>query len=153
MRDAWRNLQLNVLRKKIRKNRTFLFPGNKIIFRDRLKSGCMHTDCPCEVGCRFGTLVSEPAGSVPSHGVPDITYRAGLGDPAYSTIRVIRQHASLPRRSAAKAGRIKENKTRSLIKRRFLSKTYVPESNKTKDNDNKINQDKTSFKNGVRRGV
>ena len=40
---------------------------------------------------------------------------------------------------------IKENKTRSLIKRRFLSKTNLPESNKTNDNDNEINQDKTSF--------
>jgi hypothetical protein len=40
---------------------------------------------------------------------------------------------------------IKENQTRSLMKRSFLSKTHLPESNKTKDNDNKINQDKTSF--------
>jgi hypothetical protein len=40
---------------------------------------------------------------------------------------------------------INQNKTRSLIKRRFLSKTNLPESNKTKDNDNKIDQDKTSF--------
>jgi hypothetical protein len=51
-------------------------------------------------------------------------------------------------RSAAKTeaqrrrdvSRIKENKRRSLIKRRFLSKTHMPESNKTKDNDNKIKQ-------------
>jgi len=68
--------------------------------------------------------------------------------------------AILSRRSAAKmeaqrrrdaslftfhASLIKENQTRSLIKRSYLSKTNLPESNKIKDNDNKINQDKTSF--------
>ena len=39
----------------------FLFPGNKIIFPDRLQLWCMHTNCPCAVSRKFGAPVSDPA--------------------------------------------------------------------------------------------
>jgi hypothetical protein len=57
----------------------------------------------------------------------------------------------LPHRSIAKAGRIKENKTRSLIKSSYLSKTNLPKSNKRKEKHNKINQNQITFKIGAQR--
>ena len=46
---------------------------------------------------------------------------------------------------------IKQNKTRSLIKRSYLSKTNLPKSNKRKEKHNKINQNQITFKMGAQR--
>jgi hypothetical protein len=46
---------------------------------------------------------------------------------------------------------IKQNKTRSLIKSSYLSKTNLPKSNKRKEKHNKINQNQITFKMAIQR--
>jgi hypothetical protein len=130
----------------------FFVSGKQNLFRRSVKVGGMQMNC---IGCATSTfhqndgeknvfLESLPAGD-------GATIRGVVGDEVTSqgtaekpvsrildapTCRVVAQR----RRKLSVGGTIKENKTRFLINRSFLSMTRTLESNKTKDNDNKIKQ-------------
>jgi hypothetical protein len=99
-------------------------------------------NCPCAVGRGFGAPVSDPArfSTAPNASLskrPTIATQFSISQSVWS---VVASAPLLGHGSTRQSSLIKENQTRSLIKRRYLSKTNLPESNKTKDNDNKIKQ-------------